>query len=136
MIRTGRNALLTSEAARAAVFFSVRILSRSWMAISLHLLQQTKNRGLLSMPTVRAASRKSGLGHPVSGQAAPTTGERAGAGAIRNEAQHCATSFLEVHAVSVAMGRYQAHARRVNDLHRATSVREMPLLKSDPATRY
>src|SRR5437773_2652407 len=103
MPRVGRNALLTSQAARAAVFFSVRIRSRSWMAIFFTTPNKTKDRGLL--PTVRAASRKTGLGHPVSGQAAPTTGERAGDGAIRNEAQHCATSFREVHALGVAMGR-------------------------------
>src|SRR5207245_9045944 len=75
---------------------------------------KTKDRG--SLPTVRAASPENlVLGHPVSGQAAPTTGERAGDGAIRNEAQHCATSFRDVDARSVAMGRYQAHARRGND---------------------
>src|SRR5438552_12435081 len=112
--REGRNALLTAHAARAAVFFSTRIRSRTWMAISLHLLQ-TKQKTVGLCPRSERPARNLVLGHPVSGQTAPTTGERAGDGAIRNEAQHCATSFRDIHARGVAMGRYQAHARRVND---------------------
>src|SRR5207247_5838669 len=105
--RVGRNALLTAHAARAAVFFSTRIRSRTWMAISFHLLQ-TKQKTVGLCPRSERPRESWVLGHPVSGQAAPRTGERAGAGAIANEAQHCATSFREVHAFRVTWGRYQS----------------------------
>src|SRR5438445_11260963 len=103
MTRAGRNALQTPLAARAAVFFSVRTPSRTWMAISSPTSNKTKDRGPL--PTVRAASRKSWvLRHPESGQATPGT-RLGGAGADENEAQHCATSFRGVHAWGVTWGR-------------------------------
>src|SRR5947207_8534599 len=105
--------------------FSFRFVCLHVFGWPSHSQLQTKPKTLGTAHGPRSLARRWVLGHPVSGQAAPTTGERAGAGAIAIEAQHCATSFREVHAVGVARGRYQAHARRVNDFHHlATSVRE------------
>src|SRR5256885_13976832 len=63
--RVGRNALLTAHAARAAVFFLTRIRSRTWMAISLHLLQ-TKQKTVGLCP--RSERPREKLGSTPSGK--------------------------------------------------------------------
>src|SRR6266550_2462820 len=99
---------------RRSSFRLVFVRVVGWPSLFTYFKTKQKTVGLCPR-SERPREKNLVLGHPVSGQAAPTTGERAGDGAIRNEAQHCATSFRDVHARGVAMGRYQAHARRVND---------------------